>query len=812
MKRQFDEIISRYTQEKEEEADQSDSESVCSAASEDTCRSSVADSGYAFSKMLDAWEAQYIELDKAVKANNFPRADKLCEALLEESRWSKRVLSRPWTHMPNGKVRTWCGVETPYPNAYRVVDGIREAWICMLMDYCKWDRAVKAADVYIHDARCMYLTGKAQVSLNKLHALLESRRMRDAFGFFQELLDGSHKMNEILRIVEKEHPYQWHYSLARIHFLHNELEKAQHHAEMACRQLESGAGDEEPLQTRMWVNLIRAWTTGLTCVVSKNAQAVNQVLDLWERTVCDLDRKSIQNTRGLRESSVFGRLKFVEFLLIAARAFPELEVTTYADVTKPDVSNVISIGKTLIARLRSVTNELLQRGNLSVEVTNSRYHPLLDQALIQLGYLSTSLEGLLNNWTLVVDAGPVGNQGRFANHCDDPNAVLAIGQSGGIRTRTIRAIKSINRGDEITVHYGPSYWDTVTQNRKSTISRKYDCVETANVAPSSHRQTVAPPPAKKQKGRPKSRLGTRQNPPAAKSPQNFYGVEQRYGFKFFDGIVSDLNGSGLPALVLLQSLGEMGTCAEAYDMEASCRRKGIRVAACPPTHAAFPGKMLVADRDFDIGEEICVYAGVLSRMPVEQLKLNESDYMSTVCNSTCGPYGFELEDVYAKSGCVFKAYQRDLPTLTPLTAKGLRIPNACPPVDLSGVKDIRGIGAECTKKLIDALQHEHMHDMLRRLFKRLNNLPDKQWRTQAQIEIKRTFSRFVTAEPDEIKEELEDAPVSVDCDLPAATAVAPPEENIPETIRNVWTPGQLRGHIAKSQELFLNRPSVVWDM
>lgn len=652
---------------------------------------------------VSSWENLYRELDRAAAVDNFTRADHLCGVLTDTNRWSRSVLNRPWSFMPDGKVRPWRGDRPLYPNAYRVVDGIREAWICLLMDYCKWDRAVKIADIYINDDRCMYLTGKAQMSLNKLHGLLESRRMREAFGFFTQLLNGSHKMTEILKEVERLHTFQWNYILARIHYLHNELEKAQHHSELACSELEKGARSQddlqEPLQQRMWVCMIRAWTRGLAAVVSQRAGDVDAVLELWERSVCDLDRKSVQQTIGLTSQSVFGRLKFVEFLLIAVRAFPELDIASYAESTLPSNSNCISIGRALLRKLRAVSNELLQKNLLSVEVTSHKYNPLLDQALTQLGYLSTSLEGLLNNWVLVIDAGPVGNQGRFANHADDPNAVLAIGEASGVRVRVVTAIKAISPGEEITVHYGSNYWDTIMENRQSSISKKY-----------------------------------KQLKPSIKDSN------QKYPFKFFDGIVPDINGSGLPGLLLLQCMGDMGACSSAFDMEASCAQKGLKIEDCPETHAAYPGKMLVADRCFAEGEEICIYAGVMARMPEAQLKLNESDYISTVCNSACGPYGFELEDISARSGCVFKKHQRDLPTLTPVSANGgVSIPNALPKTDLSGIQDIRGLGPECTQRLLAALQDVELREVVNRVLKKLKTLPEKQWKSAAQNEIRKSL-------------------------------------------------------------------------
>ena len=693
---------------------------------------------------LEEWEKAYSELDRAIQSNNFVKGDKLCELLLDASRWHRRILTRPWSRMSDQKVRVWNGARLVYPNAYRVIDGIREAWVCLLMDYCKWEKAVKVCDSFIFDDSCMYLTSKAQIALNKLHALLESRRMREAFQFFQEMLNGSPRMNEILRCIEKTHTYQWHYSLARIHFLHNELEKAQHHSEMACRELDKMKNEDfdEPLQSRMWVNTIRAWTNGLICVVSKNPTEVVKVLELWEKSVCDIDRSSVANTIGLKEPSVFCRLKFVEFLMVAMRCFPELEVNTYAEASLPENSNVISIGKALLQKLRAITNELLNRISLSVEVTNARYHPLLDQAMVQLGYLSTSLEGLLNNWALVIDAGPIGNEGRFANHADDPNAVLALGEASGIRVRVLRAVKRIAKGAEVTVHYGGNYWDVVAENKKTTICQKYEAGDNSSSAPKAAVVSISGGGGgQKKKGKNGSSLSS---PGEEKS---FYAFKQRYEFKFFDGVVCDLNGSGLPALVLLQSLGETGTCSEAYNMELSCKKKGLKVVDCPSHHAAFPGKMLVADKNFEIGERICIYAGILTRLPEAQLKLNESDYISTVCSLCAGAYGLELEDAEAGNGMVFKKIQRELPTLTPIPPSGLYIPNAYPPSDMSQIEDIKGLGRDCTARLLDALIDNSKRDVVNRILKKLQNFPEKNWKNFAQAEVRKWLPKTRETEP-----------------------------------------------------------------
>jgi len=675
-----------------------------------------------YSSEVTRWEKHYSELDRAYSRGNFDAADRLCSSLIDPRKWSDRVLRRPWTTMPDGSVRVWGGSTWKYAKEYRVVDGIREAWICLLMDYCKWDRAVDVADKYFNDAKCLWLRGKAHVALNKLHALLESRRVRDAITFLHKLLDGSGRMNQIVRNIEKSYAFQWHYTFARINFLQHEVDRAMHHAEKACDELDKSADSvSEPLQSRMWVFMIRAYSWGLACLGNKDYAGLSKVLQVWERTVCDLDRKSIQNTIGLKERSVFCRLKFIEFLQAMLRGCSELDIRNYSEdyLKNPENKDLVDLNRELTQRLRSVVNELQKEGNLSVEVSSSRYCPLLDQALTDCGYLSTSLQGLIDNWALVIDAGPVGNQARFANHCDDPNAVLAIGEACGARIRVLRAIKPISKNDEITVHYGVNYWDAIEESRACGLYKKYNGTEDFEISAKKR---------KKISGSPKT--------------SDLYKCERKFKFKFFDGIVNDLNGSGLPATVLLQSMGERGTSAQAFDMEASCKQKGLRIDNCPRGHAAYPGKMLVADRDFSIGEGICIYAGVMLKVPVGKLQLRESDYLVSVCNSTCGPYGFELEDVGARTGPVFKKFQPGLPCPPTLSPDGLTIPLTEPRTDLSGIEDIKGLGPYCTSLILMGLQNEECHEMLRRLFKRLHRLPDKNWKTAAQVEIKKAFTNL----------------------------------------------------------------------
>lgn len=108
---------------------------------------------------------------------------------------------------------------------------------------------------------------------------------------------------------------------------------------------------------------------------------------------------------------------------------------------------------------------------------------------------------------------------------------------------------------------------------------------------------------------------------------------------------------------------------------------------------------------------------------------------------TTGAFGFELEDIRANNGMTFKKVQHELPTLTP-SINGTLIADSLPAADLSSIQDIRGIGLEYTRLITQNLQDPSKRTMLSRLLNRLRNLPKKNWKIQAVVEIRRAFANL----------------------------------------------------------------------
>lgn len=59
-----------------------------------------------------------------------------------------------------------------------------------------------------------------------------------------------------------------------------------------------------------------------------------------------------------------------------------------------------------------------------------------------------------------IDAQNLGNEMRFVNHCDQPNAEAISIMHDGILRVIIRSIKPIAKGEQIHYDYGDEYWKT----------------------------------------------------------------------------------------------------------------------------------------------------------------------------------------------------------------------------------------------------------------------------------------------------------------------------------------------------------------
>ncbi|KAK8097452.1 hypothetical protein PG984_016591 [Apiospora sp. TS-2023a] len=66
-------------------------------------------------------------------------------------------------------------------------------------------------------------------------------------------------------------------------------------------------------------------------------------------------------------------------------------------------------------------------------------------------------EGPDQRW--LIDAGKWGNSSRFINHNCRPNLIAIPVVVGGRRLITFRALKAIKAGEELTIHYGESYFN-----------------------------------------------------------------------------------------------------------------------------------------------------------------------------------------------------------------------------------------------------------------------------------------------------------------------------------------------------------------
>ena len=217
-----------------------------------------------------------------------------------------------------------------------------------------------------------------------------------------------------------------------------------------------------------------------------------------------------------------------------------------------------------------------------------------------------------HDWVRQVDASEIGNESRYANHADYPNAVLVkrcpthkMDSCGNSLTCEwmphVVALRHISEGDEITVNYGSSYWTKVKPGMDplllgQVISSPFtDCI-------------------------------------------------------YYDGILSDFSCNSAPGGFLIPP----------FDHAKRLRRSStLNVKRVPRHHPAYPGFGLYARKCFEKNEILCLYAGIVDMSP--HSGRHASKYtVDLTGDPAIGPFGFSLDP----RTLVPQKNQRYLPFLT----------------------------------------------------------------------------------------------------------------------------------------------------
>ncbi|KAF4668022.1 hypothetical protein FOL46_002179 [Perkinsus olseni] len=299
------------------------------------------------------------------------------------------------------------------------------------------------------------------------------------------------------------------------------------------------------------------------------------------------------------------------------------------------------------------------------------------------------------SWDLVLDAEWVGNEGRFANHADDPNASFILKSSRDacpdnpmaehdslpVQCMSLVATKPIRRKQEILVHYGPTYWDNVmnsepslTEERRMKISR----------------------------------------------------TSWQEGFSYYDGVLLDggfvtaEGGCHTSALREALLFGEFRTVPSSRPCPLKPGpEKGISVVRCEENHPAYPGYKLVATKDFRKGDFICVYGGVIRRNNAVENKVLEGRYQMDIIKRWSGAFGFQLDE-----NLEYFEVQFDLPVFSP-RADNRKVLKGGPPSDLSKIKKINILDRPASRLLCDRLQQPEWWDVIIDLLEDADNKSPK---------------------------------------------------------------------------------------
>lgn len=189
-----------------------------------------------------------------------------------------------------------------------------------------------------------------------------------------------------------------------------------------------------------------------------------------------------------------------------------------------------------------------------------------------------------DDWVLQVDAGEIGNEARYCNHADVPNAILVPRPTAAGKLHPhIVALREINSGDEITINYGASYW--------------------ASAGP----------------GADPLRLG--QTP-----------ITPFSDCIYFDGVVEDFACSNAPGGFLIPP----------HERRVRRRSDELTVRTVGKNHPAYPGFGVFAEKGFSKNHTICVYAGIVDCSPFSGRHASKYTVDLSGANSI-GAFGFAFD-------------------------------------------------------------------------------------------------------------------------------------------------------------------------
>jgi hypothetical protein len=267
------------------------------------------------------------------------------------------------------------------------------------------------------------------------------------------------------------------------------------------------------------------------------------------------------------------------------------------------------------------------------------------------------------DWVLQVDASEIGNEARYANHADIPNAILvkrcsaqcsACRKDGSMSCEYqyphLVAMREIPKGTEITINYGASYWKSYTPGLDinmigESIKEPFtDCI-------------------------------------------------------YYDGVIEDYQCSPNPGGFLIHPTRKRKRNDEF-----------LQVRQVAEQHPAYPGFGLFAKKKFLKGDIICIYGGIIDMSPYSGR--HASKYAVDLSSDVAmGPFGFHFDPI------TLECKRRQL--VLPFISDFPDISEPCDPNVLLDSLDVIGdLGGSLTRKICKSLfstgdQRENIREKLK---------------------------------------------------------------------------------------------------
>jgi SET domain len=515
-----------------------------------------------FEDLFESFESdalEFIELEENKSLDKLPKLQerqRVASSCLEKgfALLNYEEAEQPWGRRP------WLGLtpEHDYPPSYLIRHGILDELLCNAIEVRDYKKGLSICNQILEDKTIPDFLFESTVN-RKFDCLFGLNAIEDLGSLYESVKNHSFGADK--------NGKKFYYCCARLWYLYSDPLKAYQNA---CKVIDIYDGTHFLNHETYWCKLIKSVCGPPPSTLNNLDKILDEWTDVWNIASC-VDTPIEQTA-----------IDFLNWALNILKLHPNHD--------------------RLLGMIKNSV-EGLKGSNGYTDIINR---------IERMEFLSKNPETDKMEIFRVVDASRIGNEGRYANHSDDPNAALILGEHGGYKSMNLIAIYPIDINEEITIHYGAEYWRHVNLSETSE-----------DISPDS--------------------------------------------LLYFDGLLYIPDDSPIDPILHYKLVAPNNFIQ---------RNPDLSIQKCPTNHPCYPGYRLIANKKYNTGDKICVYGGILKSMPGQADRLSCNRYLLHLGKTNIyGSFGFTIKEIGKDKKPVYHSVQRNLPILANIQnsqADGLR--------------------------------------------------------------------------------------------------------------------------------------------